>query len=105
MNKPIAKGTFAKFQAEDRKLCLLLALQSAAGYSANHFLLHTFLDSMAHVVSHDVVKNDLQWLQDQDLVELAVEGDVTKATITTRGVDCANGRTAIVGVKRPMPGE
>ena len=100
-----SKGAFAKFQAEDRKLCLLLALQSAAGYTANHYLLHTFLGSMAHVASHDSVKNDLQWLEEQGLVDLTVDGDVTNAKITTRGLDCANGRTIIVGVKRPMPGE
>jgi hypothetical protein len=101
----MAKIVFSDFQAADRKLCLLLALQAAAGYTANHFLLHTFLDSMAHVTSHDGVKTDLLWLEQQRLVTTEAVGDVMKATITTLGMDAANGRTTIVGVKRPMPGE
>lgn len=101
----IPKGNFAKFQAEDRRLHILFALENAAGYTINHVLLQTHLDNVAHVVSHDVVRNDLQWLEEQGLVVLTVDGSVTSAKITTRGVDCANDRTVIVGVKRPMPGQ
>ncbi len=96
---------FANFQTEDRRLCLLLALQSAAGYTANHYLLHSFLEQVAHVVSHDVVKSDLVWLAEQGLLVTSVEADIIKAKLTTRGIDCANGRTTVPGVKRPMPGE
>jgi transcriptional regulator CtsR len=102
---PIPKGTFAKFQAEDRKLHVLLILENAAGYTANHELLHMFLDKLAHVVSHDVIKNDLLWLEEQRLLDVTTEGDLMTATITRRGLDAANGRTMVVGVKRPMPGE
>ncbi len=95
---------FAQFQQADRRLCLLLALEQAAGYEANHFLLHQFLDFNGHNVSHDLVITEGQWLAEQGLLTIKTMQDSHIFTLTTKGVDCANGRTIVHGVKRPLPG-
>lgn len=100
----MSKINFAQFQQEDRRLCLLLALEQAAGYEANHFLLNQFLDSVGHNISHDLVITEGQWLAEQSLLNIKAIGDSHIFTLTTKGVDCANGRTIVHGVKRPMPG-
>ena len=95
---------FAQFQQEDRRLCMLLALEQAAGYEANHFLLNQFLDSVqGHNISHDLVITEGQWLAEQGLVTAKQVGDAHIFKLTTKGVDCANGKTTVHGVKRPMP--
>ena len=95
---------FSDFQTEDRRLCLLLALAQATGYKSNHILLHSFLDSVGHSVSHDQVKTDLQWLNEQGLLTSTTVVDVFIPTITQRGQDVARGFAHVPGVKRPMPG-
>jgi len=50
------------------------------------------------------VRTDLAWLAEQGLLQTATTGDVTMATLLTRGVDVAAGRAVVPGVKRPLPG-
>lgn len=95
---------FDKFIEEDRRLTLLKALEAAAQYRANHFLLQRFCESVGHSVSTDRIKADLQWLDEQGLISVGSTGDVMVATLTGRGLDVANARTTVAGVARPMPG-
>ena len=96
---------FEEFQRKDRRLVILLALDSAAQYKANHFLLHRWCEQMGHSVSQDQVTSDLAWLCEQGLLTLEQAKDVTVATITQRGLDVANARTEVPGVSRPAPGQ
>lgn len=95
---------FAAFQEHDRRLVILRALQSAAQYRANAFLLRRFCDSLGHVVGADRIAADLAWLRDSGLVALAQEAEVCVATLTVRGLDVATGRTTVPGVQTPQPG-
>lgn len=89
---------------EDRRLSLLLVLQSTPGYSANAFLLRDAVDQIyGHSASVDQVKTDLAWLSEQGLITTRTSGDVVLGTLTTRGADVASGRAVQPGVKRPMP--
>jgi hypothetical protein len=97
--------SFAKFVEKDRRLTVLLALESAAEYSANHFLLNRFCGSMGHSVSMAQTLQDLAWLDTADLLTLAQSNEVIVATLTQNGVDVANGRTTVQGVARPAPGQ
>jgi hypothetical protein len=97
--------SFANFQLADRRLTLLLALDAAAGYKANHFLLQRYCGSLGHSVSLDIVRADLSWLKEASLVTVDVQADVTVATLTERGADVANGRANVPGVARPAPGQ
>lgn len=89
---------------EDRRLSLLLVLQSTPGYSANAFLLRDAVDQIyGHTATVDQVKTDLAWLAEQGLVNTRSTGDVVLGTLSSRGIDVASGRAVQPGVKRPMP--
>lgn len=96
--------SFAEYQTADRRLVLLKALESAAQYRANAYLLRRFADSLGHVVSADRIEQDLAWLAEQELVSIEKALDVTVATLTARGQDVATGRARVPGVQQPAPG-
>ena len=96
--------SYEEFQTEDRRLVLLRALQNAAQYRANAFLLRRYCDAVAHVVSADRLDQDIAWLHEQGLVVRSQDGGVVTATLTVRGLDVATGRTTAPGVQQPQPG-
>jgi hypothetical protein len=96
---------FADFQTSDRRLTLLLALENAAQYKANQFLLNRYCDTLGHSVSLDATRTDLAWLAEQGLVTTEAAQGVMVATLTQRGMDVANARTEVPGVARPAPGQ
>lgn len=88
----------------DRRLSLLLVLAQTPGYSANAFLLRDAIDGIyGHSASIDLVRGDIAWLTEQQLVTSRSTGDVMLATLTARGADVAAGRANVPGVKKPMP--
>jgi hypothetical protein len=95
---------FAEFQAQDRRLAILRALEAAAGYTINALLLGRYLAAVGHAVSADRLAQDLAWLDEQALVQLAAAQGVQVATLTPRGSDVATGRATVPGVQRPAPG-
>ncbi|MBX3634752.1 MAG: ArsR family transcriptional regulator [Rubrivivax sp.] len=96
--------TFAEFQAADRRLAILRALESAAAYTVNALLLGRFLEAVGHAVSADRLAQDLAWLAEQGLLQLADAQGLKVATLTPRGADVATGRATVPGVQRPAPG-
>jgi hypothetical protein len=96
--------SFASYQEQDRRLVLLRALENAAQYSANAYLLRRYCDVSGHVVSLDRIQGDLDWLTEAGLVTLDKRPDIWVATLTTRGLDVATGRAVQHGVQRPQPG-
>lgn len=94
---------YAEFQTADRRLVILRALESAAQYRANAYLLRRYCDSVGHAVSADRMEADLSWLAEQGLVDRVVSQDVTVVTATSRGLDVASGRAEGPGVARPQP--
>ena len=94
---------YAEFQTEDRRLVILRALENAAQYRANAYLLRRFCDSVGHAVSADRMESDLAWLAEQGLASREVTQGVTVLTLTQRGLDVAAGRAACPGVARPQP--
>lgn len=96
--------SFADFQTNDRRLVILKALEAAAQYKANAYLLRRYCDAVGHVVSADQLSTDLAWLHEQGLVIARADRDVTVAELTPRGLDVATGRAHQPGVARPQPG-
>lgn len=95
---------FQNTLAEDRRLSILLVLAQTPGYSANAFLVRDAIQSIyGHNASTDLVSTDVAWLAEQALVTSRAVGSVTLATLTTRGMDVAEGRASTPGVKRRMP--
>lgn len=94
---------FEKYATEDRRLSILLVLKESGGYRCNEYLLRTALDALGHAVSGDRLMTDLAWLNEQGLIALDTVGGVAVATLNSRGLDVACGRTVVPGVKRPLP--
>lgn len=94
---------FADVETEDRRLVLLRGLAAAAQYRANAYLLRRYVESVGHTASAAVIETDIAWLAEQGLVDRRVTQGVTVATLTTRGLDVADGAAVVPGVARPRP--
>ncbi|HIF5574529.1 VpaChn25_0724 family phage protein [Pasteurella multocida] len=92
-----------KILTEDQRLVILRSL-SDAGYDANESILDDCLALYGHNISRDLVRNHLNWLEEQGLVQIERLSDgFMAAKITQRGLDVANGEAVVDGVKRPRP--
>lgn len=88
---------------QDQRLVILRSLIDA-NYDANESILDDCLALYGHKVSRDLVRNHLNWLEEQGLVTIErLTNGFMVATITQRGVDVASGETVVDGVKRPNP--
>jgi hypothetical protein len=98
---------FAEALAEDRRLAELKLLLEAGG-SANESVLETGLEALGHTtaLTRENIRADLKFLEDRALVRLSYFNDkICVAHITRRGVEVAEGRTKVEGIKRPSIGE
>ncbi|BFU65371.1 MULTISPECIES: winged-helix domain-containing protein [Pasteurellaceae] len=88
---------------QDQRLVILRSLVDA-GYDANESILDDCLALYGHKISRDLVRNHLNWLEEQGLVRIErLNNGFMIATITQRGLDVANGEAIVEGVKRPRP--
>ncbi|OIZ37485.1 hypothetical protein BEH71_21580 [Citrobacter freundii] len=85
---------------EDRRLVILRSLMDCNN-EANESILNDCLDAYGHNVSRDVVRTQINWLQEQGLVTVEDLHGFFIVTITGRGQDVAEGRTRVPGVKKP----
>ena len=86
--------------SENNRRSLLTALNAMGSYSANDSMLQTVCEQYGNTMSRDQVKGELAWLAEQGLIETKPAGDYVVATLTSRGQDVAEGRSAAPGVKR-----
>lgn len=87
---------------QDQRLLILKSLDDA-GYDANEDILTTCLDRYGHRLSRDEMRSHLLWLEEQGLVTVDKQANYFVATLTQKGLDVAQGRTAVYGIKRPRP--
>lgn len=97
-------NTYSAHVTEDRRLVILRLLLDSAAYTANEYILQTMTERLGHVVSADLVRTDLAWLQEQGLIKIDQVADVQIAHLLVRGEDVARGRIEVPGVKRPRAG-
>jgi len=90
-------------QVENRRLMILQLLAAGSDYSANDTLLQELLALQGNGVSLDVVRTDLAWLAEQDLIMLRELPGCKVATLRSRGIDVANGLAVVPGIARPRP--
>lgn len=95
--------SFAETLREDRRLVILRFLSEAPDYRLNTAVLRTALIAYGHSVTRDQVDTDAAWLSEQGLLSLEEVGPVRVATLCGRGLDVAEGRAVVPGVKRPAP--
>lgn len=92
-----------KLLQEDRRLVILRILHDMPSYSANESIIDHGLDAYGHKVSRDLVKAEMHWLEEQDLITQENVAGTLVAELTQRGLDVATGQTTYPGVKRPNP--
>lgn len=85
------------------RLAILRFLAAAPSYSGNESLLTDAVNSVGVVVTRDQVKTAIGWLAEQGLVTVEELHGLTIAKATQRGIEVAEGRAIVAGVKRPSP--
>lgn len=90
---------------EDIRLRVLKTLALDADYKTNDSVLWSALTAAGHAISRDQLMTTLNWLAEQDLVTTEPEGNFFLIGLTPRGLDVAESRTTVPGVRKPMPGE
>lgn len=95
--------SYAEHFAEDRRLTILRLLADAPDYTANEYLLQSALANHGHSVSRDLLRTDLAWLAEQQLITCNAADTLHVARLAARGADAAAGRAIVPGVKRPAP--
>ena len=99
-------SNYREFLTEDRRLFVLRLLEECGG-EANESVIHDACHAAGHRrgVTRDVIREDLDWLRERDLVRWEwYEGKVLVAALTRRGVDVAHGDVEVEGVKKPSIG-
>jgi hypothetical protein len=95
--------SLSQMLAEDRRLVILRALTEVPGYELNEMVLRQALDQFGHHASRDLVRADIQFLDEHRLVVQrvlqAASGELWMVKLTAAGEDVANGRLH-VGVAR-----
>lgn len=95
---------FTEFLTRDLRLVMLRLLAEDPGYSMNDSILQGALELYGHNVSRDKVKTELRWLEEQGLVDIEIVAKtVMVAKLTGRGLDCAQGKARVDGVRPPRP--
>lgn len=92
-----------KVLAEDRRGIILRVLSDQGDYALNDGVLQDALERSGHRVSRDVVRGDLGWLSELELVAIEDVRGLWIASLTARGEDVARGRAVVAGIKRPSP--
>lgn len=89
--------------SEHQRISILMALAEAPGMGLNDSILRDVLDAYGLDASRDQVKTELAWLAEQGLVVTETVSTSLVASLTDRGLDVAQGRSIVPGVKRPSP--
>jgi len=97
-------SSFSKFMTEDRRLCLLRALVTETSNTLNESILQRAAEGHGHNVSRDVIKADLRWLEEVGALTNREVSGYLIATLTDRGLDHIERRTAIDGIAKPKLG-
>lgn len=90
-------------QTENRRLMILQLLQKDPDYSINDTLLQQLLASLGYGVALAVVRADLAWLEQLNLIATNALPNCTVAILRSDGVDVATGMSVVPGIARPRP--
>jgi len=95
---------FSDLYAQDQRLAILRILeQDTTAYTVNESMLQDCMGRLGHKCSRDCVRTLLAWLKEQGLVTIEESLGFYVATLTSRGLDVAQGIATAPGVKRPRP--
>lgn len=88
----------------NRRLALLRLLVDTGG-SANESVIHQSLELLGfRRTARDTIRDDIRFLEENGSIKTNWYGTVQVCDITKRGVDIADGRIQVEGVKPPSIG-
>ena len=95
---------YSQFMAEHVRIAILQQAATSPAYRTNSDMLFVILSGMGLSATRDQLRTQLAWLTEQGLVTTneAMAGLVV-GTLTERGLDVAEGRATVPGVRRPGP--
>jgi len=91
----------SQIMSEHRRLAILRHLAEASGHVSNISILADVCTGLGVTTSRDQCLTEAHWLGEQGLVLMNEDQFVLQAT--ARGVDVAQGRARVPGIKRPTP--
>lgn len=97
------RDTLEAIREEHRLLAMLRTLLRLPGYAGNSLLLRDYLDTIGLVAGHDVIRSDIQRLSQMGLCDIDADSDADRVTLTERGIDVAEDRSQVPGIRRPGP--
>lgn len=96
--------SYAAEISKHRRLTILRFLADSPEYTSNASILESVCNSFGIPSNRDQVMNELEWLQEQRFVTCQDTSGFRVATVTSRGVEIAQGKARSEGVQRPRPG-
>lgn len=92
------KAARARHQASYRRRDLLLALLASTNHSCNESLLRMILRGAGYPLTDTLLREDVAWLAERDLVASDTLGDLQIVKLLARGGALAQGDEVIEGV-------
>ncbi len=94
---------YAATLEEHRRLAVLIHLSACLDYASNSEILFDVVNGVGITTSRDQLTETLAWLREQDMVSIEDHEGFLIVEATARGVDVAQGRALVPGVRRPAP--
>jgi|GEM_PF-710421 len=91
----------AALEQENRRLLILQALKEDRDYRINDRELQAIARITGRSLSLDELHAELNWLEDNDLVELERLDSIVIARLKHRGLEIVDGMAIVPGVARP----
>lgn len=96
--------SYENFAAGFRRRDILIFLKDCGGRLGDE-VLRVAVERMGHPrLSRDTIRQDITYLKERGLVQSEWSDNILIAIITKRGVEVAEGRTAVDGIERPEVG-
>lgn len=93
---------YKEHSIEDRRLVVLRLLKEGDGYCNESILYHGVVGAGHVRATREIVREDLEWLRDRNLVTHEFfQETVLVAHLTARGRNVAAGKETVEGVKKP----
>ncbi len=94
---------YGDYFSEHLRLTILRVLAEAPAYTSNSSILHSAANDLGLPATRDQIRTELSWLQEQRLITVQDAHGLAVVTLAERGLDAAEGRAHVPGIKRPAP--
>lgn len=88
-----------------RRLLLLELLSGAGDYKINEMILRQMVGTRLTATSKDLLRSELQWLEEQGLITIEKVEDLWITKVVQRGLDVVSGAAKVPGITKPGPGQ